>query len=80
MRRTHDVGVVVRSLDEGYRFYRDTLGLPLITEGTVPDQGVRAALLLAGESEIEMLEPIDPQGEGTPRVGDAMTARRGARH
>ena len=60
--RIHHVGIVVRSLEEGYRFYRDTLGLPLIKEATVPDQGVRAALLLAGESEIELLEPIDPNG------------------
>jgi methylmalonyl-CoA epimerase len=62
LRRIHHVGIVVRSLDEGYRFYRDTLGLPLIKEATVQDQGVRAALLLAGESEIELLEPIDPNG------------------
>ena len=62
LRRIHHVGIVVRSLEEGYRFYRDTLGLPLIKEATVQDQGVRAALLLAGESEIELLEPIDPNG------------------
>jgi methylmalonyl-CoA/ethylmalonyl-CoA epimerase len=60
--RIHHVGIVVRSLEEGFRFYRDTLGLPLIAEATVKDQGVRAALLKAGESEIELLEPIDPQG------------------
>lgn len=52
MRRIHHVGIVVRSLQEAYRFYRDTLGLPLLREADVPDQGVRAALLCAGESEI----------------------------
>jgi methylmalonyl-CoA/ethylmalonyl-CoA epimerase len=62
LRRIHHVGVVVRKLEDGYRFYRDVLGLPLIKEATVADQGVRAALLQAGESEIELLEPIDPQG------------------
>ena len=62
LRRIHHVGIVVRTLEKGYRFYRDTLGLPLIAEATVKDQGVRAALLKAGESEIELLEPIDPQG------------------
>src|SRR5205807_1292435 len=40
--------------------YRDTLGLPLIKEATIPDQHVRAALLGAGESEIELLEPLEP--------------------
>ena len=30
--RIHHVGIVVRSLEEGYRFYRDTLGLKLMFE------------------------------------------------
>ncbi len=50
---------MVRRLAEAYRFYRDTLGLPLLTEATIPEQGVRAALLAAGPSEIELLEPLD---------------------
>jgi methylmalonyl-CoA/ethylmalonyl-CoA epimerase len=54
------VGIVVTSLEGAYRFYRDTLGLPLLKEATLADQGVRAALLAAGESEIELLEPLDP--------------------
>jgi len=60
MRRIHHVGIVVNRLEEAYRFYRDTLGLPLIKEATIPDQHVRAALLGAGESEIELLEPLEP--------------------
>jgi len=59
MRRIHHVGIVVHRLAEAYRFYRDTLGLPLLREATIPDQHVRAALLGAGESEIELLEPLD---------------------
>jgi methylmalonyl-CoA/ethylmalonyl-CoA epimerase len=62
LRKIHHVGIVVRSLDEGYRFYRDALGLSLTKEATVADQGVRAALLKIGDSEIELLEPIDPAG------------------
>jgi methylmalonyl-CoA/ethylmalonyl-CoA epimerase len=53
----HHVGIVVKNLHEAYRFWRDTLGLPLIREAEIPDQGVRAALLAAGDSEIELLEP-----------------------
>jgi methylmalonyl-CoA epimerase len=60
VRRIHHVGIVVERLSAAYRFYRDTLGLPLLKEAEVPDQGVRAALLAAGESEIELLEPIAP--------------------
>jgi methylmalonyl-CoA/ethylmalonyl-CoA epimerase len=60
MRRIHHVGVVVTRLTEAYAFYRDVLGLPLVREAEVPDQGVRAALLGVGESEIELLEPLAP--------------------
>jgi methylmalonyl-CoA/ethylmalonyl-CoA epimerase len=74
IRRIHHVGIVVTRLDDAYRFYRDVLGLPLVKEAEVPDQGIRAALLSAGESEIELLEPVaadtgvarflDRRGEG----------------
>jgi methylmalonyl-CoA/ethylmalonyl-CoA epimerase len=60
MRRIHHAGIVVTRLEAAYRFYRDTLGLPLLKEATIADQGVRAALLAAGESEIELLEPLAP--------------------
>jgi methylmalonyl-CoA/ethylmalonyl-CoA epimerase len=72
MRRIHHVGIVVNRLQDAYRFYRDTLGLPLIKEATIPDQHVRAALLGAGESEIELLEPLD----ATSGIGRFL-ARRG---
>jgi len=60
MRRIHHVGVVVKRLVEAFKFYRDVLGLPLLKEREIPDQGVRAALLAAGDTEIELLEPLDP--------------------
>jgi methylmalonyl-CoA/ethylmalonyl-CoA epimerase len=53
----HHVGIVVQRLSQAYRFWRDTLHLPLIREASLKDQGVRAALLAAGDSEIELLEP-----------------------
>ena len=56
----HHVGIVVKSLTQAYSFWRDTLGLPLVREALVEDQGVRAALLAAGESEVELLEPVVP--------------------
>ena len=56
----HHIGIVVKSLAQAYRFWRDTLGLPLVREAVIENQGVRAALLAAGESEIELLEPTAP--------------------
>lgn len=59
VRRIHHVGIVVERLATAYAFYRDTLGLPLLKEATIADQGVRAALLGAGETEVELIEPLD---------------------
>ena len=56
--KIHHVGIVVRNLEEAYGFYRDTLGLTLGKMATIEEQGVKAALLPVGESEIELLEPI----------------------
>jgi methylmalonyl-CoA/ethylmalonyl-CoA epimerase len=59
IKRIHHVGIVVKRLEAAYPFYRDALGLPVLEEATIAGQGVRAALLGAGESEIELLEPLD---------------------
>jgi methylmalonyl-CoA epimerase len=58
--RIHHVGIAVRDLDKALEFYRDVLGLHVHAMDTVEDQGVRAALLTIGESEIELLEPTSP--------------------
>src|SRR5262245_22908645 len=60
----HHIGVVVRNLHQAYQFWRDTLGLPLVREAEIADQGVRAALLGAGDSEIELIEPVAAQTGG----------------
>jgi methylmalonyl-CoA/ethylmalonyl-CoA epimerase len=58
--KIHHVGIAVHNLDEALKFYRDTLGMHVHALDTVEDQGVRAALLTIGQSEIELLEPTRP--------------------
>ena len=60
LKKIHHIGIVVRSIDAAYAFYRDTLSLPVHKEDIIQNQGVKAALLTIGASEIELLEPIDP--------------------
>ena len=64
--KIHHIGIVVRSLEAAYAFYHDALALPVHKEAIIQDQGVRAALLTIGESEVELLEPIAP-GTGVAR-------------
>jgi methylmalonyl-CoA/ethylmalonyl-CoA epimerase len=57
----HHTGIVVRSLKEAYAVYRDQLGMKLLVEEYIEDQGVRAALLDTGNSLLELLEPVEPE-------------------
>jgi methylmalonyl-CoA/ethylmalonyl-CoA epimerase len=75
-KKIHHVGVVVPNLDQAMAFWRDVLGLSLTKVATIQDQGVRAALLLAGESEIELLEPLNPDNG----VGKFLARRGGGLH
>lgn len=67
------LGIAVGKIDEALGFWRDGLGLEPEAIEIVAEQGVRVALLPAGKSRIELLEPT---GDETP-VGKFM-ARRGA--
>jgi methylmalonyl-CoA/ethylmalonyl-CoA epimerase len=73
--KIHHIGVAVRSLDDALKFYRDTLGLPVHASATVEEQGVKAALLTIGQSEIELLEPLSPEspvGRYLERKGEGL--------
>ena len=76
LKKIHHVGVVVRDLDQAMVLWRDTLGLHLTKSMVVEDQGVKAALLRAGETEIELLEPINPENG----VGRFLAKRGGGLH
>jgi len=76
LKKIHHVGVVVPDLDQALVLWRDTLGLHLTKSMVVQDQGVKAALLRAGETEIELLEPINPENG----VGKFLAKRGGGLH
>ena len=60
IKKVHHVGVVVRDMEQAMGFYRDLLGLRVHKLETIQEQGVKAALLTLGDSEIELLEPVVP--------------------
>jgi LAO/AO transport system kinase len=53
------LGIAVRSLDEALPFYESQLGMPAATRETVEHEKVRVAMIPAGASRIELLEPLD---------------------
>ena len=52
------IGIAVSKLDEALQIYQEILGLKLEKVKVVENQNVRLAFLLAGETKIELLEPI----------------------
>ena len=54
------VGLLVRDIDASLPFYRDVLGARLLEEQTLDGVGVRVAYLDAGNTLIQLVEPIRP--------------------
>ena len=52
------IGIAVKSLTDAIKVYEDVIGLKVSGYDQVDDQGVRVAMLPAGDSRIELLEPI----------------------
>ncbi len=58
----HHVAIVIRDLDQALAFYRDGLGLEVAERRLVPEEGVEIAFLPTGDSEIELIQPLDEEG------------------
>lgn len=61
MKHIDHIAVAVRSLEEALPFYQGAMGLTLISIETVSEQGVRVAKLDAGNTHIELLEPLSAE-------------------
>jgi methylmalonyl-CoA epimerase len=62
IKKVDHIAIVVRNLDEALKLYENVFGIKPAKIETIPQQGVKAALLpIKDGGEIELLEPIDPQ-------------------
>ncbi len=57
--KIHHVAVVVRSIDESLRLWRDMLGMPVELVLPIEFDRVTIAFLAVGESKIELVQPDD---------------------
>jgi len=72
------LGIAVKSVADGERFWTDILGMVCEGTETVAEQGVTTAFFPVGESEVELLEPtaadspvakfLEKKGEGIHHV------------
>jgi len=69
--KVHHVALIVRSIEEAGRFWRETLGLELESVMDIGSDRVRIAFLTVGESKVELVEPTD----GTTGVARFLAAK-----
>lgn len=64
MRTTHieHLGIAVENLDESIKYYERVLGLKCYLIEEVKDQKVKTAFFKVGQTKIELLESISPDG------------------
>ena len=56
------IGIAVSNLEAAIRLYENTFGLKCYNVEEVPDQKVRTAFFMVGQTKIELLESTDPEG------------------
>jgi methylmalonyl-CoA/ethylmalonyl-CoA epimerase len=61
IKKIDHIAVVTPDLEEARRFWVDGLGLDLGRVESVPEEAVDIAFLPVGDSEIELLQPTDPE-------------------
>ncbi len=73
--RIHHIGVAVADLDESIRLYRNALGAELVHRAASEAEGLEAALLRIGDSEIELMAPLredSPVGKFVAKRGPGL--------
>jgi methylmalonyl-CoA/ethylmalonyl-CoA epimerase len=64
MKPTHieHIGIAVADLSKSIEFYEKVFGLKCYSLEEVPEQKVRTAFFMVGQTKIELLESSDPEG------------------
>ncbi len=64
MKPTHieHIGIAVKNLNDAILFYEGIFGLKCYAIEEVPEQKVKTAFFMVGQTKIELLESTDPEG------------------
>ncbi len=60
--RVDHIGIAVKGITEALGFFEEALGMTLERVDTEEGGKTRVAFLPAGESDVELVEPLDPEG------------------
>lgn len=56
------IGIAVKNIEEAKKYYEDILGLKCYAVEEVPDQKVKTAFFMVGQTKIELLESTSSDG------------------
>ena len=76
------IGIAVKSIEQAGKFYTDILGLHIEDIETVVEQKVNVAFIPITDSEVELLESVEPDGPVAKYIenrGEGNTAYRFSR-
>lgn len=59
IKKISHVALVVEDIEDSLTFWRDALGIELTGFKDVPSEGAKVAFLPVGESELELVQPVD---------------------
>ncbi|MGA2239025.1 MAG: VOC family protein, partial [Candidatus Bathyarchaeia archaeon] len=60
IKRLNHVGIIVHNLDDTLKIYEKIFGLKPTTVKTAMEGKARVAFVPAGDGEIELIQPLDP--------------------
>jgi methylmalonyl-CoA epimerase len=60
IKKVDHVSIAVNSLEEGLKTFESLLGVKASHTEEVPDQGIKAAMIMVGDVEVELIEPTNP--------------------
>ena len=70
-RHLNHVCIAVRDIEETLKFYEELFGLEVSGDiENITDQSVKAALIRVGVSQLELIEPTDPDGPIAKFISD----------
>ncbi|MCK9280648.1 MAG: methylmalonyl-CoA epimerase [Melioribacteraceae bacterium] len=62
LNKIEHIGIAVKDIDVAIKYYQKVLGLECYNIEEVKDQKVRTAFFMVGETKIELLESLEPDG------------------
>ncbi len=80
VQKVHHIGIGVPDLAASIAFYTFALGLDSVERIDWPELGLRAAAIPFGETILELIEPVAPQGVIAEDLGRLVRERGGGVH